>query len=218
MKTLEIALPDGKVTVRPVSRAALPQLERLMVELQSYWIAEEFSTGDAIARPEVWDLMARVWTMLPLADQPAATLSRDSLERIDWDYEQLEALFFGDISKAWNSEYQVSINDSEDKAPIQNYKGKLVVPRYLDLAWFAVTGQVDINAFQGCAIWELHRVDARKKLISADELRKSSPVKSPSAPSPPEMSPSPPAVTPKPTPSPTSSTASENSDSPSTEP
>ncbi|NJN22893.1 MAG: hypothetical protein HC812_19120 [Leptolyngbya sp. RL_3_1] len=157
-----------------------------MIELQSLWIAEEFSTGDAIARDEVWDLMGRIWELLPIADTPYkpgvadAHYTREKLEELSSDYEQLERLFFGDARSA--------------------YDGKL--------------SEFDLPAFAGCAVWELHRVDARKKLMLADQFRKSRLEKSRNEPLPPEMSPSPQAETPTPTPLLTSSTDSDSSESP----
>lgn len=101
MRTLTIKLPAETVTVRPVPRANLSLFSERMVELQSLWIAEEFSIGDAIALEQAWQLMQSLWCMLPLAGTPSVTLNAESLESLASDYEQLGQLFFGDPSGAW---------------------------------------------------------------------------------------------------------------------
>ena len=106
MKTLTIKLPTETVTVRPVPRANLSLFSDRMVELQSLWIAEEFSTGDALGLEQAWELMKAIWCMLPLAESPSVTLNVDSLESLSSDYEQLGALFFGDPSGAWQGDIE----------------------------------------------------------------------------------------------------------------
>ena len=174
MRTLTIKLPTEVITVRPVPRANLGLFSDRMVELQSLWIAEEFSTGDAIAREDAWQLMQAIWCMLPLAETPSVTLNADSLESLSSDYEQLGQLFFGDPSGAWQG----------------------------DIDTF------NLQAFQGCKLWELHEVTPRKKLIAADQLRRA---KLQTEPSPPQTSRSKAAATPKQTRSQTSSTGSAKS-------
>jgi hypothetical protein len=207
MRTLTIQLPAETVTVRPVPRANLSLFSDRMVELQSIWIAEEFSTGDAIALDHAWQLMQSIWCMLPLAETPSVTLNAESLESLSSDYEQLQALFFGDAAKAWHGAYMVDVVPGE-KAPIILHNGELVTPRYVDLAWYAATGNFEVEAFGGCKLWELHEVSPRKKLIAADQLRRA---KLQTAPSPPPTSRSKPAATQKQTRSQTSSTALEKS-------
>jgi hypothetical protein len=102
MRTLTIKLPAETITVRPVPRANLSLFSDRMVELQALWIAEEFSTGDAIAIEQAWQLMQSLWCMLPLAETPSVTLNAESLESLSSDYEQLGQLFFGDPSGAWH--------------------------------------------------------------------------------------------------------------------
>ena len=102
MKILDIKFPDSTEKIRPVSRAKLPILLRLLIEIQAIWIEEEFSVGDAIAREDCWDLISQVWILLPLATSNKATLTPDSLELLSSDYEQLSNLFFGNVADAYD--------------------------------------------------------------------------------------------------------------------
>ncbi|MBD1871936.1 hypothetical protein H6F75_00430 [Nodosilinea sp. FACHB-131] len=170
MKTLDIRIGDELVTIRPVPRSQLSLLSQKLLELQSLWIEEEFSTGDTLAREDAWALVKALWGMLPIAATPEACLSPASLDKLASDYEQLQQIFFGDPTAAWQG----------------------------SMATF------DLDAFQGCALWRLHEVTPRKKLVLADELRRArlQPENSP-----PQTSPSSHQETLKPTLLPTSSTA-----------
>ncbi|MEM6838154.1 MAG: hypothetical protein AAF609_15025 [Cyanobacteria bacterium P01_C01_bin.120] len=74
-----------------------------MIELQSIWIEERFSTGDAIARDDALDLMRRIWALLPLASDRSATYNPNDIDYLAdaGEYEQLGALFFGDAESAY---------------------------------------------------------------------------------------------------------------------
>ena len=171
MKTLTIHIGDDSVTVRPVPRCNLGVLSEKLVQLQSLWIEEEFSTGDTLARDDAWALVKEIWCMLPIAATPDATLSEAALAKLDSDYQQLAAIFLGDPSEAWQSEGDM--------------------------------GTFNTDAFKGCELWALHEVSPRKKLLSADQLRRE---RSQPETSPPKMSPSKRRGTTNQTTSPTSST------------
>jgi hypothetical protein len=176
MQTLDIILSQRVVTVQPVPRAVLSALEKAMLAIQEIWIEEAFSTADAIARSDCWGHMKTVAGMLPLAENPA--VQGLDLELLSNDYEQLERLFFGDISGAYQRDY----GDQE-----------------------IAIAQIDISQFKGCDIWQLHRFEPKKKLMQANDLRRE---KSPPLPSEPKTSRSKTAATKKRTRSPISSTDS----------
>ncbi len=137
MNTLPIKLPDGStVEVLPVPISRLPYFEGLLIRVHQQWIEDEWSTGETMARPEIWDLMGQILELLPLASEPKAHLGRNILDDLQHDYAQLETVFFGDTREA--------------------YQGDGL--------------QFNISAFQGCKLWELHRIQPRKKLMQAHSL------------------------------------------------
>lgn len=93
MRELKIECPGDAIIVGPVPRSNLKALDSLLREIQSYWLQDEFSTGDAIARPEVWNAIAKLVDLLPRIDAPGTT--GFDLQRIENDYDYLERLFFG---------------------------------------------------------------------------------------------------------------------------
>ena len=104
MRTLDVQLPnDSKRTIAPVPRSRLGHFSKLLIELQSIWVEEEFSTGDAIARDDVCNLMKEIWALLPCASDRGATYSADDIDTLldNGDYEQLGALFFGNSNSAY---------------------------------------------------------------------------------------------------------------------
>lgn len=101
MKTLNIRIGDDLVTIRPVPRSHLSIFSQKLLELQSLWIEEEFSTGDTLAREDAWALVRSIWGMLPIATTPQACLAEGELDKLASDYEQLQQLFFGDPTAAW---------------------------------------------------------------------------------------------------------------------
>lgn len=143
-KTLDVRLSSAQrvVTLQPVARAVLPALEKAMVEIQSIWIEEGFSTADAIAREDCWSHMQKVAKLLPNHENPAV-LGFD-LDLLGNDYEQLEALFFGDASDAYSRDF---VNQD------------------------AAIAHFNLSAFKGCKIWDLHRFEPKKKLMQASDLR-----------------------------------------------
>ena len=143
MATLDIILSSQRVvTVQPVPRAVLSALEKQMLEIQSIWIEEGFSTADAIARADCWGHMQTVAAMLPNYENPAVLGFH--LDMISNDYEQIERLFFGDTSSAYKRDF------ADQEAAIANF---------------------NISLFQGCEIWHLHRFEPKKKLMQASVLR-----------------------------------------------
>ena len=111
MKTLEIKYPNGEaIAVLPVPRDRLCALEQLMVEIQSYWIEDQFSTADTIARHEVWAKMQQVAELLPTQVNASVCWGKGGLDAIANDYEQLELLFFGDYKGALDHFNQFNVS------------------------------------------------------------------------------------------------------------
>lgn len=80
----------------PMRRSHLSAFNELMLELQSHWIAQEFSTADVVAEDECWELMGKIAAMIPRFDRPG-DIGFD-LDELDNDYEQIEKLFFTQAS------------------------------------------------------------------------------------------------------------------------
>ena len=93
MRELKIECPGDSIVVGPVPRASLKALDSLMLALHSYWLADEFSTGDTLARDEAWDAIAKVVALLPRIDAPGVT--GFDIQKIENDYGYLEELFLG---------------------------------------------------------------------------------------------------------------------------
>ena len=93
MRELKIECPGDAIIVSPVPRANLKALDSLMLQIQSVWLGDEFSTGDTLTRDEVWDAIAKIISLLPRVDAPGTT--GFDLQKIENDYEYLERLFFG---------------------------------------------------------------------------------------------------------------------------
>lgn len=143
MKTLDITFGPGEVVaIAPVPIAKLEQIESRLVLIQSYWIQDQWSSGETLARPEVWAAIEEIWQRLPIAGGDGATLPLTSLARLGSDYEQLERLFLGDAGAALSGN-------------LTNLSGEVVF---------------DLKAFEGCALWELHRVNPKKKILEAYTL------------------------------------------------
>lgn len=140
------------------------------MNIQVIWFQEEFSTGEAIARPDVWELMIKVFGLLRVQGVDGVSPTLDDL---DGDYEQLADLFFGDATEAWNGEYLPYLVTVASE-PVKNDKGKptgakkTTKPEVVSLAWYAATGQIDMNKITPCKLWELHKVSPRKKLVEID--------------------------------------------------
>ena len=93
MRQLTIECPGDPIIVSPVPRSKLGALDSLMQGIQSEWLRDEFSTGDTIAKDEVWAAIAKIAALLPRVDAPGTT--GFDLQKIENDYEYLERLFFG---------------------------------------------------------------------------------------------------------------------------
>jgi hypothetical protein len=144
MKTLDIVFAPGDVVaIAPVPIAQLEQIESRLTLIQSYWIEDQWSSGETLTRPEVWGAIEEVWQRLPIAGGNGATLTLSQLSRLGSDYEQLESLFMGDVGPALGSN-------------ITNLSGEVIF---------------DLKAFQGCKLWELHRVNPKKKIVEAYNLK-----------------------------------------------
>lgn len=150
MKTLNVVASSKVFVVQPVPRAVLPAFESRMVEIQAIWLTEGFSTADAIARDDCWEHMLAIAAMLPSHENPV-NVGVD-LELLSNDYQQLERLFFGDASQAYEA--------------LRANKGDLLSSFSLDL-------------FTGCLLYELHHYEPKKKLIEAEELRQVKPLLKP---------------------------------------
>ncbi|MEO0373215.1 MAG: hypothetical protein AAF329_01050 [Cyanobacteria bacterium P01_A01_bin.17] len=123
-----------------------------MLTIQAIWLEEAFSTASAVMREDCWTAMGKVAAMLPRFDNPA--VSGFDLDLISNDYEQLERLFFGDASGAFDRVFL-----SQESA-IANF---------------------NLAEFKGCALYELHRFEPKKQMIKASELRLAKSQKKPSA-------------------------------------
>jgi hypothetical protein len=150
VKTLNIVANSKVFTVQPVPRATLPAFESRMVEIQAIWLTEGFSTADAIARDDCWEHMKAIAAMLPSHENPVN--KGVDLELLSNDYQQLERLFFGDASQAYEA--------------LRANKGDLLSSFSLDL-------------FTGSLLYELHHYEPKKKLIEAEELRQVKPLVKP---------------------------------------
>lgn len=92
MRELKIECNDV-VIISPVPRANLRALDSLLLLIQSYWLEDEFSTGDTLAREQVWGAIAQVVELLPRIDAPGTT--GFDLQKIENNYDYLERLFLG---------------------------------------------------------------------------------------------------------------------------
>ena len=141
MKTIDITIGHNCVTLQPVPRAELAAFIKHMQEIQAIWIEERFSTADAILRDDCWGHMEAIAAMLPTHDAPA--VRGFPLGKLANDYAQLEQLFFGDASEAYDANYL------DESAALQGF---------------------NLPLFKGCALLDLHRFEPKKKLIAAYSL------------------------------------------------
>lgn len=142
MKYLEVALPSDSIKLRPVPRSKLASFESEMLTIQAIWLEEAFSTASAVMRDDCWGAMGKVVGMLPRFDNPA--VDGFDLDLISDDYEQLERLFFGDASGAFDRVFL----DQE-----------------------SAIAQFNLAEFKGCQLYELHRFEPKKQILKASELR-----------------------------------------------
>lgn len=152
MKYIQVTLPSDSIKLRPVPRSKLASFETEMLTIQSIWLEEAFSTASAVMRDDCWGAMEKVAAMLPRFDNPA--VSGFDLDLISDDYEQLERLFFGDATGAFDRVFL------DQESAIANF---------------------NLAEFKGCQLYELHRFEPKKQILKASELRLERSQKKPSS-------------------------------------
>lgn len=174
MKTIDIINPNGdRVTIQPVPRSKLQPIDGRLSRLSEIWIEERFSTGDVFAREDAWAEMQAIADMLPLQNDPALAWGRDGLDKIARDYEQLEALFLGDVSRAYDARKDLvlrSLPDTNSNAIIAFEVEKFIGPKLLWLHEFEPVKKM-VRAYNAQSTPETSQEENSPQMTSQSEAQ-----------------------------------------------